>query len=102
MAQSRSYFLQELQRMGFKPHFPQGDIYKYIPKDYFKLNDIVVCLSAKGTSIEVTVYEILLKSFEKFSDYSSAWQRVNQLLKQLVKPEIIEEPKKPRRSKRKR
>lgn len=102
MAQSRSYFLKELQRMGFVPHYPQGDIYKYIPKDYFKLGDIVVCISPKGNSIELTVYEILLKTFHKFQDYSSAWVKINDLLKQPVKREITSENATPKRTRRKK
>lgn len=84
MAQSRAYFLAELEQMGFSEYKPDGDIFQYIPRDFYKREPFAVAVSPKGSAIEITVFNLTAKNSRRFSDYSSAWQHLIDSQKQPV------------------
>ncbi len=92
MAQSRSYFTTELKGMGFTAYEPAGDIFKYIPREFLRCDQITVAISPKGSAIEVSVYHTTRQSIKKFDDYSGAWNYVNNLRK--APPPVILPPTK--------
>jgi hypothetical protein len=79
MSGSRKAFTEQLRKLGFRKFAPKGDIHKYIPKEYYKLDPIAVGISPRHSTIEITVYQLETKSLRKFKYYSEA----NSFLKRL-------------------
>lgn len=67
---SRASFLRAIQKLGFQDYQPKGEIHKYFPREFFKLDDRIVAISDKGKEIEITVYHN--QSIARFDNYRQA------------------------------
>jgi hypothetical protein len=100
MSQSRKSFLHHLSKKGFHEYQPDGDIFKYINRDFLKCHPFAVGISSKGTSINVAVYHLETKLTKHFETYSEALRFLNVLSNEKENPPIIDE--KPRRRRKKK
>lgn len=99
MASTRKNFTLQAARLGFRRFQPKGDIHRYCQREYIKCSPFAVGMSQKGSSVDVSVYQLEEKTCHHFGTYKEAWDFLLFLIRKKDQPASTERPKTIRRRK---
>jgi hypothetical protein len=101
VASTRKHFTLQAEKLGFKRYRPKGDIHRYSAREYIRRPPLAVGMSPKGSSVDVSVYQLEDKLCRHFDTYSEAWSFLVKLITQLENP-AASSPHEPLKSKRRK
>lgn len=86
MASTRKNFTLQAAKLGFRKFTPKGDIHRYCQREYIKCSPFAVGMSQKGSSVDVSVYQLEEKTCRHFDTYKEAWHFLLSLMGKADQP----------------